>query len=164
MISVLLLTMATGFVSTGHQKVYAASDFPTSDLGTKISPSSSPISSAKLTLSGFPGQTGDSVTCIGLSCHVHGIFGVTCTGSSNIVIPGIGEGRVRATFDAIVQQIATPGPMIVSVVVVISGLPGQTVPSLIQSTKGCPSCPPFHVTDRINIHGIGPGQATVQVS
>lgn len=100
MISVLLLTMATGFVSTGHQKVYAASDFPTSDLGTKISPSSSPISSAKLTLSGFPGQTGDSVTSIGLSCHAHGIFGVTCTGSSNIVIPGIGGGGATATISA----------------------------------------------------------------
>jgi hypothetical protein len=36
MMSVLLLiTASTGFVSNGYQKVYGASNFPTSDLGTK---------------------------------------------------------------------------------------------------------------------------------
>ncbi|HXX96946.1 MAG TPA: hypothetical protein VEL11_07510 [Candidatus Bathyarchaeia archaeon] len=150
MMSVLLLiTAPTGLISNGYQKVY----------GVKFSV-------LKITLSGFPHQTSESVTNIGLPGCVQtpGRNTIGCHSSSNVVIPGIGEGRVSATFDAIIQQIATPGPMIVSVVVVISGLPGQTVPSLIQSTGGCPSCPPFHVTDRINIHGIGPGQATVQVS
>jgi hypothetical protein len=148
--SVLLLIIApTGLVSNGFQKVYGAK-----------------FSVLKMTLSGFPNQTSESVTNIGLPGCVQTprTNTIGCHSSSNILIPGIGEGRVNATFDAIVQQIATPGPMIVSVVVLISGLPGQTVPYLIQSTRGCPSCPPFHVTDRINIHGIGPGQVTVQLS
>jgi hypothetical protein len=153
MMSVLLLiTAPTGLISNGYQKVYGV------QLGFSV---------LKMTLSGFPHQTSESVTNIGLPGCVQtpGRNTIGCHSSSNVVIRGIGEGRVSATFDAILQQIATPGaPMIVSVVVVISGLPGQTVPSLIQSTRICPSCPPFHVTDRINIHGIGPGQATVQVS
>jgi hypothetical protein len=144
MMSVLLLiTAPTGLISNGYQKVY----------GVKFSV-------LKMTLSGLPHQTSESVTNIGLPGCVQtpGSNTIGCHSSSNVVIPGIGEGRVNATFDAILQQ------QIVSVVVVISGLPGQTVPSLIQSTGGCPSCPPFHVTDRINIQGIGRGQATVQVS
>ncbi len=147
--SVLLLITTTGLISNGYQKVYGAK-----------------FSVLKMTLSGFPNQTSESITNIGLpGCmQTPGRNTIGCHSSSNVVIPGIGEGRASATFDAIVQQIATPGPMIVSVVVVISGLPGQTVPSLIQSTRGCPSCPPFHVTDRINIHGIGRGQATLQIS
>ncbi len=150
MMSVLLLiTAPTGLISNGYQKVYGAK-----------------FSVLKMTLSGFPHQTSESITNIDLPGCVQtpGTNTIGCHNSSTIVIPGIGEGRVNATFDAIVQQIAMPGPMIVSVVVLISGLPGQTVPSLIQSTGGCPSCPPFHVNDRINIHGIGPGQATVQLS
>ena len=150
MMSVLLLiTAPTGLISNGYQKVY----------GVKFSV-------LKMTLSGFPHQTSESVTNISLPGCVQtpGRNTIGCHSSSNVVIPGIGEGRVSATFDAILQQIATPGPMIVSLVVVISGLPGQTVPFLIQSTGGCQSCPPFHATHRINIHGIGPGQATVQAS
>jgi hypothetical protein len=145
----LLITTPAGLISNGYQKVYGAK-----------------FSVLKMTLSGLPHQTSESVTNIGLPGCVQtpGTNTIGCHSSSNMVIPGIGEGHVNATFDAIVQQIATPGPMIVSVVVLISGLPGQTVPSLIQSTGGCPSCPPFHVTDRINIHGIGRGQATVQLS
>ena len=150
MMSVLLLiTAPAGLISNGYPKAYGAK-----------------FSVLKLTLIGLPPQTSESITNIGLPGCVQrpGSNTIGCHSSSNIVIPGIGEGRVNATFAAIVQQIATPGPMIVSLVVLISGLPGQTVPSLIQSTEGCPSCPPFHVTDRINIHGIGRGQATVQVS
>jgi len=150
MMSVLLLvTTSTAFISNEYQKVYGAK-----------------FSVLKMTLNGFPHQTRKSVTNIGLPGCVQtpGRNTIGCHSSSNVVIPGIGKGRVSTTFDAILQQIATPGPMIVSVVVVISGLPGQTVPSLIQSTGGCPSCPPFHVTDRINIQGIGRGQATVQIS
>jgi hypothetical protein len=108
LISVLLLTMAsTGFVSKGYQKVYAAADFPTSNLGTKIResinnlirPELSPVSPVAglpkfiitLTLSGFRGQTGPSVTSIGLEC-VAGEKLLYCSGNSNIVIPGIGKG------------------------------------------------------------------------
>jgi len=150
MMSVLLLiTAPTGLVSNGYQKVY----------GVKFTV-------LKMTLNGFPHQTSESVTSIGLPGCVQmpGKNTIGCHSSSNLVIAGVGEGRVSATFDAILQQMTTQGPMIVSVVVVISGLPGQTVPFLIQSTGACPSCPPFHATHRINIHGIGPGQATVQVS
>jgi hypothetical protein len=89
------------FVSNGYHGVYAATDFPGSELGTKIRESikelfpasPSEFSIVKITLSGFPGQTGESVTNVGLTpspCRVHN--DITCTGFSHIVIPGIGEG------------------------------------------------------------------------
>lgn len=156
MMSVLLLiTTPTGLISNGYQKVYGV------QLAFRV---------LKMTLSGFPHQTSESVTNLGLpGCvQTRGSNTIGCHSSSNVVIPGIGKGRVSATFSAL-QQIATPGApvgIIVSVNVVIDGLPGQTGPSLIQSTGTCRSCPPFNVTHTIKIHGIGigSGQATVQIS
>jgi hypothetical protein len=94
-ISVLVITMAT--------------DIPTPSLATKIrdpinyqireelsSPSSS---SVKVTLRGFPHQTGESIAnlrCVDSFCH----------GQSNITIAGIGEGHVSA--EAIITLIQWP--------------------------------------------------------
>jgi hypothetical protein len=101
MISVLLLTMAAGFVSNGYQKVYAADDNPSQDtLGTQIRESvnnqiikelfpSSPIKHlVEITLSGFPHQTSESDTKVDLTCLEITVT-IACTGSSNIIIPGM---------------------------------------------------------------------------
>ena len=62
MVSVLLLT---SFVT----KVYAAEDFPTSDLGVSASVlgASGEFNEVKVTVSGIPGQTGESVTDVDLT-------------------------------------------------------------------------------------------------
>jgi hypothetical protein len=80
MVSVLLLT---GFVTN----VYAAE---TLDLGV---PSS--VVGAQITVSGIPGQTGESVTDVDLTpspCSIQN--DITCTGFSDVAIPGIGEGHL----------------------------------------------------------------------
>jgi hypothetical protein len=82
MVSVLLLT---SFVTN----VYAAE---TQDLG--VSPSGE-FNEVKITVSGIPGQTGESVTDVDLApspCSTQN--DITCTGSSHIAIPGIGEGNL----------------------------------------------------------------------
>jgi hypothetical protein len=163
MISVLLLTMAsTGFVSNGYQKVYGASDFPTSDLGTKIResinnlirdeliPSSGPFSSMKITISDFTSQTGPSVTNIGLTCFPGG-----CSGSSDMVIPGRGEGTARGgvylSFHFISPQIEIGR-------VTFTGFPHQTFPGVILLFSKTTKVPFF------GIPGVGFGQALVQLS
>jgi hypothetical protein len=95
MVSVLLLT---SFVTN----VYAAEDFPTSDLGLPSSGvgASGEFNEVKITLSGFPGQTGGSVTDVDLTpspCSTQN--DITCTGlakvhRSHIAIPGFGEGHL----------------------------------------------------------------------
>jgi hypothetical protein len=94
MVSVLLLT---SFVT----KVYAAEDFPTSDLGASpsVMGASGEFNKAKITVSDIPGQTGESVTYVDLTpspCSVQN--DTTCTGFSDITIPGIGVGHVLVTF------------------------------------------------------------------
>jgi hypothetical protein len=79
MVSVLLLT---SFVT----KVYAAEDFPT-------------YNEVKITVSGIPGQTGESVTDVDLTpspCSAQN--NATCTGFSDITIPGIGVGHLLVIF------------------------------------------------------------------
>jgi hypothetical protein len=201
MMSVLLLTftVSTGFVSNAYQKAYAAEDFSTSDLSPKIrewinnqmreelftpSSSSGPIQqihSIKLTLSGFPHQTGESVTNIDLRpspCRVQ--IDITCTGLSNIVIPGIGEGSASVFFafplsqqgqthllSAVIALVITVAgfsiPVIInSIAAAIFGdngrvqqLNGDIINNIINGNA---------VTFTIHIPGIGSGQATVQLS
>ena len=74
MVSALLLT---SFVTN----VYAAEDFPTSDLGvpSSVVGASEEFHEVKITLSGFPNQTGESVTDLDLTpspCSTQ----LTCTG------------------------------------------------------------------------------------
>lgn len=79
MVSVLLLT---SFVTN----VYAAEDFPT-------------YNEVKITVSGIPGQTGESVTDVDLTpspCSAQN--DTTCTGFSDITIPGIGVGHLLVIF------------------------------------------------------------------
>jgi hypothetical protein len=164
MISALLLTMtSTGFISNGYQKVYAAADFPTLDFGTKIrewinnqirqelSPLSSPttsVSVVKITLSGFPHQTGESVTNVQLVCVDVG----GCSGKPTIIeIPGIGKDSSVA--EVLFRPIGT------EIFVTITDLPGQTGPSVTDfSLTTSPVA-----TKTIDIPGIGTGQARVQL-
>ncbi|MGB6594340.1 MAG: hypothetical protein WBE68_22815, partial [Candidatus Nitrosopolaris sp.] len=147
-ISVLVITMAT--------------DFPTPTLATKIresinnlireelSPLSSPSSSSvKITLRGFPHQTGESVTnlrCVDSFCH----------GQSSIAIAGIGEGHV--SVEAIITFIPWPPKSpIFAFQVTIDGLPGQTGTALaFFEGQSLP------LTSPVFIGGIGTGQETVQ--
>lgn len=79
MVSVLLLT---SFVTN----VYAAEDFPT-------------YNEVKITVSGIPGQTGESVTDVDLTpspCSAQN--DTTCTGFPDITIPGIGVGHLLVIF------------------------------------------------------------------
>jgi hypothetical protein len=176
MMSVLLLTftVSTGFVSNTYQKAYAAEDFPTSDLSPKIrewinnqmredlfTPSSSPVpmssqevQSITLTLSGFPRQTGESVTNIDLRpspCRVDN--DITCNGFSNIMIPGIGELSASALVIPIPGHSGQPQTM--PIVLLVIGVLLVFLPSL-------PIFGPH--TRTIYIPGIGSGQATVQLS
>lgn len=154
---VLTFTASTSFVFNGYQKAYGAADLFTSP---------SEFSIVKITLSGFPGQTGDSVTNVGLTpspCRVQN--DITCTGFSHIVIPGIGEGStsvlvipskhddgqthlLRALIYGIISVacLSVPPPCILPVVFHIS-FADQT-----------------SVTRTIDIPGIGSGQAMVEVS
>lgn len=174
MILVLLSTMAsTGFVSNGYQKVYAQADFPNSDLGAKIRESINAqikklflpgqeifeaFRAINLILSGFPHQTGESVTNIHVNptpCVLVPPSSDFCNGFSNIVIPGIGKGNVQV-FVAI---ISSPDFFSLAIHVTIDGLPGQTGSSF--DTFGGRSLGPF--TRTIDISGIGTGQATVEL-
>ena len=140
MMSVLLLTFtaSTSVVSNGYQKVYGAADFPTPDLATKIresinnqireelfppSSSADPRQAVEITLSGFPHQTGESVTKYVLDCHSFSL-GTGCRGSSNIVIPGIGEGSVYV--DVVNFSVFPVEHQSLEAIVEIYGLPGQT--------------------------------------
>ena len=96
-LGMVLILLLTSFAT----KVYAAEDFPTSDLG--VSPSvvgaSGEFNEVKITVSGFPGQTGESVTDVDLTpspCSTES--DITCTGFSDIAIPGVGVGHLIVTF------------------------------------------------------------------
>jgi hypothetical protein len=195
--SVLLLTftVSTGFVSNTYQKAYAADDFPTSDLSPKIrewinnqiredlfAPSSS-ISSIKITLSGFPHQTSESVTNVGLRCSPLTVARNVCVGADNIVIPGIGkvnasvfsiiyhfQGRQdgeHRILSAIIYGTITVGLLSIPILLAAAAAAffeggsfehfDGTIINTIISGNGA-------VTRTIYIPGIGPGQATVQLS
>jgi hypothetical protein len=161
MMSVLLLTftVSTGFVSNGYQKVYAAADFPTSDLATKIREGINnqvreERTIATIMLSNFPHQTGESVTNVDVECFDGGrSHFATCFGNSNIAIPGIGGGKVSVDVDVEDER---DFPYMLTAQ--ISGLPGQTDGShySFRADDGESS------TEIIDIPGIGTGQATVR--
>jgi hypothetical protein len=143
-ISVLVLTMAT--------------DIPTHSLATKIREStnyqireelSSPSSSVKVTLRGFPHQTGESVTylgCVDSFCH----------GQSNIAIVGIGEGHVST--EAIITVIHwSPKLPVFAFQVTIDGLPSQ-----IGTSSAFFEGQSLPLTSPVFIGGIGTGEETVQ--
>jgi hypothetical protein len=175
MMSVLLLTFTVS--SNGYHKAYARGDLDA--LGTKIrestnnqiteelfpSVSSSPMSSGPvitLILSGFPNQTGESVTNIIYKPVEPGRYQPvnTWVGTSNIVIPGIGEGL------ATVQISLVKGPFVdydythVDIVVFIKDLPGQTGNSFF-TAQNVDRFDPETITRHLNIPGIGAGQATI---
>ena len=144
-ISVLVIAMAT--------------DVPSPTMATKIRDSinyqirkelSSPSSlSVKISLRGFPHQTGESVTnlrCIDSLCH----------GLSNIAIAGIGEGHL--SVDAITTFIQwSPRLSFFAFQITIGGVPGQTsISSAFFEGQSLP------LTSPVFINGIGTGEETVQ--
>ncbi len=196
MMSVLLLTftVSTDFVS----RAYAPADFPTSDLSPKIRdwinnqmredpfpPSSSPVpmssdqSTIRLTLSGFPRQTGESITNIDLRpspCPIHNV----CTGFSNIMIPGIGGGTVyvvirhlqgqdgqsnlqQAFFLFLIAVASLSLPILIPLTAAHLGIINGTDTNTGHIINGIISGNGA-VTRTIYIPGIGSGQATVQLS
>jgi hypothetical protein len=136
-----------------------ATDVPTPILATKIRDSinyqirkelSSPSSlSVKISLRGFPHQTGESVT--NLRC-----IDSLCPGLSNIAIAGIGEGHL--SVDAITTFIQwSPRLSFFAFQITIGGVPGQT--SITSAFFEGPSLP---LTSPVFINGIGTGEETVQ--
>jgi hypothetical protein len=170
MISVLLLTMAsTGFVSTGYQKVNAATDFLTSDLGSKIresidnqiseelsplsSPTSIPHNVVKITVSVIPGQTGESVTYARFFSSPGFPCPPTCIAHSDITIPGIGTGQESTTLEV--------HENFVHVTIGINNLPKQTQVAFIIGPREQTE-PSFHAP--LIIPNIAAGLATVELS
>jgi hypothetical protein len=160
MVSILLLT---SFVS----KVYAAEDFPTSDLG--VSPSvvgaSGEFNEVKITVSGFPGQTGESVTDVDLTpspCSTQN--DITCIGSSHIAIPGIGEGRLLIILhnhkaDENIHPVveATALFLISAALLFIPSVFVSAGPTLFAGDETQVTIPGFTTPD------IGTGQVTIQL-
>jgi hypothetical protein len=114
-----------------------------------------------LTLTGFPHQTSESVTIVRVvpSPCVEPQGGPqyrTCQGSSNLFIPGIGEGRVDVFV--VISTVGVLEPAIRIVGVSIAFLPGQTGPFSILLPANISA-----VTETINIPGIGVGQAIFQL-
>jgi hypothetical protein len=165
MVSVLLLT---GFVTN----VYAAE---TSDLGVPSSVEFH-VTKIKFTLSGFPGQTGESVTNVGLRCSPLTVARNVCIGVDNIVIPGIGGVNVSVIgiqhshlISAFIYGAIALGLDSLAVLVAVAAaafwgdggmLPdtfnGDIINGIISGNGA--------VTHTIYIPGIGSGQATVQLS
>jgi hypothetical protein len=144
-ISVLVIAMAT--------------DVPSPTMATKIRDSinyqirkelSSPSSSSvKISLRGFPHQTGESVTnlrCVDSFCH----------GLSNIAIAGIGEGHL--SVEAITTFIQwSPKLPFFAFQITIDDLPGQTgTTSAFFEGQSLPLISPVFIS------GIGTGEETVQ--
>jgi hypothetical protein len=91
-LGIVFVLLLTSFVTN----VYAQ-DVPTSDLGvpSSVVGASGEFHEAKITLSSFPGQTGESVTYVDLTPSP---CSSTCTGFSDITIPGIGDGHLLVTL------------------------------------------------------------------
>jgi hypothetical protein len=153
MVSVLLLTC---FVTN----VYAAEDFPTSDLG--LSPSvvgaSGEFNGVEITLSGFPGQTGESVTDVDLTpspCSTQS--DITCTGFSDIAIPGIGVGHLIVIFHNH-KATATHPTYLQGVILLFIGAALVFIPSVFTSTGATL----FGGGVVVPIPGFGTAQYTIQ--
>jgi hypothetical protein len=145
MVSVLLLT---SFVTN----VYAAEDFPT-------------YNEVKITVSGIPGQTGESVTEIDLTpspCSAQN--DATCTGFSEITIPGIGAGHILVIFHNHKATVTHP-PVLLPVCLFILSADLVFLPSVLVSTGatlfGNETEP--QTTASITTP-VGTGQVTIQLS
>jgi hypothetical protein len=139
---VVLVLLLTSFVTN----VNAAE---TSDLRV---PSSGQFNEVKITLSGFPGQTGESVTNVGLTPRPCGVQNdIICTGISHIVIPGIGEGASVFVIPS-GRLLLQPFFLIVFSFVVYE--------VTVQSFNLIYRLP---ITRTIDIPGIGTGQVTIQL-
>jgi hypothetical protein len=157
MVSVLLLT---SFVTN----VYAAAEFPTSDLGvpSSIVGASGEFNEVKITLSGFPGQTDESVTDVDLTpspCSTQN--DITCTGFSDIAIPGIGEGHLLVSLH---KHKANPTHPPVGQVVILLLISAALIliPSVFSST-GETLFSNGTLTGPMTIPTIGTGQVTIQL-
>lgn len=157
MASVLLLT---SFVT----KVYAAEDFPTSGLGLPSSGvgASGEFNEVMITLSGFPGQTGESVTVVDLTpspCSVQNDS--ICTGSSDITIPGIGGGHLILSLH---NHKANPTQthIITPVILLFLSAALLFIPSVFTST-GKTLFEDGSLTGTMTIPTIGTGQVTIQL-
>jgi hypothetical protein len=145
MVSVLLLT---SFVTN----VYAAEEFPT-------------YSEAKITVSGIPGQTGESVTEVDLTpspCSAQN--DATCTGFSDITIPGIGDGNLLVIFHNH-KATATQPPVLEPVILIFIATSLLFIPSLLSSTGAtifADSSEPQGVAPITT--PVGTGQVTTQLS
>jgi len=132
MVSVLLLTSLV-------TNVYAAENFPTSDLGVPSSvagASGGEFNGVEITLSGFPGQTGESVTDVNLTpspCSTES--DITCTGVSDIAIPGVGVGQLIVTFHNH-KATATRPSYFQGVILLFISAALIFIPSVITSTGG----------------------------
>jgi len=159
MVSVLLLT---SFVTN----VYAAEGFPTSDLG--VSPSvvgaSGEFNEVKITVSGIPGQTGESVTDVDLTpspCSTQN--DITCTGSSHIAIPGIGEGHLLVILHSHKVNENEP-PVLQATVLFLISAALLFIPSVFASTGGTLFANETQTTvPASTTPDIGTAQVTIQV-
>jgi len=158
MASILLLT---SFVS----KVYAAEDFPTSDLGLPSSEvrASGEFNEVMITLSDFPGQTGESVTVVDLTpspCSTQN--DVTCTGFSDIVIPGIGVGHLVVSLHNHKTNPTHPPGLGQAVILLFISAALLFIPSIFSST-GVSLFSGEPVTGPMTIPTVGTGQVTIQL-
>jgi len=149
-LGVVSVLLVTSFVTN----VYAAE---TSDLGvpSSVVGATGQFREVKITLSGFPGQTGDSVTNIGLRpspCSTQN--DITCTGYSNIVIPGIGEGTSRFVISFTQDgRLLVPPIFLLVFTFVVYEVTVLSFPLVFQ----------LPITRTIDIPGIGTGQVTIQL-
>jgi hypothetical protein len=145
MVSVLLLT---SFVTN----VNAAE---TSDLGVSRSGvgATGEFNEVKITLSGFPGQTGESVTNVGLTPRPCGVQNdIICTGFSHILIPGIGEG----TSVFVIPSKRDDGRLLLLPFFLL-------VFTFVVYELTVQSFPFLPITRTIDIPDIGTGQVTIQL-
>jgi len=153
------LLLLTSFVTN----VYAAEDFPTSASGvpSSVVGASGEFSRAQITVTGIPGQTGESVTDVDLTPSPCSIQNDTiCTGFSNIAIPGIGEGHVLVTLHYH-KATATHPPILQATALFIIAVGLALIPTVFTST-GSALFGEDRITAGVTTPGIGTGQATIQ--
>jgi hypothetical protein len=185
MMSVLLLTftVSPGFISNGYQKVYGAVDFPTSDFGTKIrdwinnqiteqlSPPSGPppesYSEVKVTVSGFPDQTGQSVINVPLTpspCQVE--FPAGCKDTSQVTEPY----RLNADVTVLLLVPYPPGSTsnIITVIIIhpaTTGVPSYSAAKVFTLAPGQTSATaPIDIRITGGGGSVKEGQETIQLS
>ena len=143
-VSILCLSFVTN--------IYAVENFPT-------------YNKVEITVSGIPGQTGKSVTDVNLTpspCSAQN--NATCTGFSNITIPGIGDGHLLVIFK---NHKANPNqvPILTPVILIIISAGLLLLPTILGITGGTmfgdniPLQATFQITIPPKI-----GQITVQLS